>query len=143
MSEKKDLLVNLVVKHNISAIITMSDKLKIEPEEVTELINELLSEGKLQGAFTEDGARFFRSDAKVSDAPVIPSEVKLPEFLSYDTRPGYTIAIIGGIILLGAALVNIYATNISEQNIAAGLFFIGLFILFGGLYLVTKRKTPT
>ena len=142
MSDNKDHLVNLVVEHNVSALITLSEKLKIEPDAVIEIINELLSEGKLHGTITADGSRFFRSDAKVSDAPVIPSEEELPEFLSYDTRPGYVVAIIGAIVLLGGALVSVYATNITEQDIAAGLFLFGLAILFGGLYLVAKRKTP-
>jgi len=142
MSDNKDQLVSLVVEHNVSAIITLSEKLKIEPDAVIEMINELISEGKLQGTITDDGTRFFRSDAKVSDAPVIPREEELPEFLSYDTRPGYAIAIIGAIILLGGALVSVFATDTSEQDFAAGLFLIGLAILFVGLYLVTKRKTP-
>ena len=142
MSEKKEKLINLVVKHNVSAIVTMSEKLEIEPEAVVELIDELISEGKLQGAITEDGKRFFRSNAKVSEAPVIEREEKIPEFLIYNTRPGYVIAIIGAVILGGGAIVNINATDSTEQDFAAGLFLIGLLILFAGLYLVAKRKTP-
>ncbi|MBE0526570.1 MAG: hypothetical protein IH631_06475 [Candidatus Thorarchaeota archaeon] len=142
MNEKKEMLVSLVNEHNVSAIITMSEKLKIEPEEVVELINELLSEGKLQGTITEDNMRFFKSDAKVSDAPVIEHEEKLPEFLTYDTRPGFAISIFGVIVLVGGSLVSIYASDTSEQDFAAGLFLIGLLIMFGGLYLVAKHKTP-
>ena len=142
MEEKKKMLINLVFEHNVSAIVTMSEKLKVEPEVVIELINELVSEGKLQGTITEDESRFFRSDAKVSDAPVIERVDKLPEFLAYNTRPGYVISIIGAIILVGGALVNANATDVSEQNFAAGLFLIGLLILFGGLYLVAKRNPP-
>ena len=142
MNEKKEMLVSLVAEHNVSAIITMSEKLKIEPEEVVELVNELLSEGKLQGTITEDGSRFFRSNVKVSDAPIIEREEKLPEFLTYDTRPGYTISILGAIVLVGGALVSRFASDITEQDFGAGLFMIGLFILFGGLYLLSKSKTP-
>ena len=142
MSDSKSQLVNLVIEHNVSAIITMSEKLKIEPEAVIEMINELLSEGKLQGTISEDGARFFRSDAKVSDAPVIPREEEHPDFLSYDTRPGYAIAIIGAIILIGGGIISIYATDTTEQDFAAILFMVGLLILFTGLYLVTRRDTP-
>lgn len=142
MSGKKEQLIRLVVEHNLSAIVTMSDNLKIEPEAVVELINDLISEGKLQGTITEDNARFFRSDAKVSDAPVIEREGKMPEFLSYDTRPGYVIAIIGAIILIVGALVSIYAADATEQDFAAGFFLIGLLIMIAGLFLVAKRKTP-
>ncbi len=142
MTEKKEKLVNLIVEHNVSAIVIMSEKLKIDPEAVVELINELVSEDKLHGILTEDGTRFYRSDAKVSEAPVISHEDSEPDFLSYDTRPGIVISIIGAIILIGGSLVNVYATGITEQNFAAALFLIGLVILFGGLYLVTKRNTP-
>ncbi|TFH10042.1 MAG: hypothetical protein E4H14_03350 [Candidatus Thorarchaeota archaeon] len=143
MSEKKEMVVNLIVKRNVSAIITLSEKLEIETEAVIELINELISEGKLQGTFTEDGKRFFRSDAKVSDAPVIEREDIMPEFLSYNTKPGYVIAIIGALILGGGAIVNIYATDATEYDFAAILFLIGILILFTGLYLVAKRNPPS
>ena len=142
MSEKKEMLVNLIVKLNVSAIITLSEKLEIEPEAVIELIDELITEGKLKGTVTEDQKRFFRSDAKVSDAPVIEREDRMPEFLSYNTKPGYVIAIIGALILVGGVLVNANATDAPEQSFAAGLFLIGLAILFSGLYFVARRKTP-
>jgi len=142
MSEKKEPLVKLIVDLNISAIVTMSEKLDVAPEEIIKLIDELISEGRIYGTITEDGKRFFKSDAKVSDAPVIERSQTMPEFLSYNTRPGYVIAIIGAIILGVGAMVNSYATDAAEQNFAAILFLFGLLILFGGLYLVARRKTP-
>ncbi|MGY5879161.1 MAG: hypothetical protein RTV31_02875 [Candidatus Thorarchaeota archaeon] len=142
MSAKKEKLVNLVVNLNVSAIITLSEKLEVEPETVIEMINELVSEGKLQGKITEDSKRFFRSDAKVSDAPTIEREDTLPEFLSYNTKPGYVIAIIGAIILVSGAVVSNIAVDLAEQNLAAVLFLIGLAILFVGLFLVARRNTP-
>ncbi|MGY5870756.1 MAG: hypothetical protein RTV72_00785 [Candidatus Thorarchaeota archaeon] len=142
MKEKKQKIVSLVIEHNVSAIVTLSEKLEVDQETVIELINELISEKKLQGTITEDGTRFFRSDAKVSDAPVIPRDDELPQFLSYNTRPGYAIAIIGFLVLIGGAIVNAYATVIEESNFAAVLLLVGAVILFAGLYLVAKRKTP-
>lgn len=142
MEEKKKQLVDLVIKRNVSAIITMSEKLGVEPDVVIELINELVTEGKLRGNITKDETRFFRSDAKVSDAPVIAREDKLPEFLSYNVRPGIAISIIGAIILVGGAVANANATDFTEQNFAAGLFLVGLLVMFFGLYLVAKRNPP-
>ncbi len=142
MNENKEKLVNLVVEHNVSAIMILSEKLKLDPEAVIELINELISEDKLHGMISEDGKRFFRSDAKVSDAPVIHRDEYMPEFLSYDTRPGKAIAIIGFIVLIGGGLVNYYATVVPERDFAAILFFVGLAIFFGGLYLATKKQMP-
>ncbi len=143
MSEKKEMLLDLILKHNVSAIVTLSEKTKTNPEEVIEMLSELVTEGRLHGSLTEDATRFFRSDAKVSAAPVIPRQDKEPEFLKYNTRPGYAIAIVGALILVGAISVNIYAADQTEQDFGAVLFLVGLAILFAGLLLVAKRKTPS
>lgn len=142
MSDKKEKIVSLIMTHNVSAIAILSKKLELDPDAVIELINELVSENVLHGLISEDGVRFFRSDAKISDAPVIHRDDKMPEFLSYDTRPGKVIAIIGFIVLIGAGIVNYYATDVPERDFAAILFFVGLIIFFGGLYLATKKQMP-
>lgn len=142
MNEKKQKLIDLIVEHNVSAIITMSEKLAVEPEVIIEMINELVAEGKLHGTITEDATRFFRSDAKVSDAPVIEREDVMPDFLDYDTRPGYVTAVIGAVILIAGGIISANATDTTEQNFAAILFLVGLAILFVGLFLVARRKTP-
>ena len=151
MSERKKKLVNLIMTHNVSAIVTLSEKLEIDQEAVIELINELVADETLHGSVTEDGTRFFRSDAKVSEAPVIERDDKEPEFLSFNSRPGIIVSIIGAIILGIGIVVNSYATQTMEQNFeagqmeqnfAAGLFLIGLFVLFGGLYFIAKRNPP-
>jgi hypothetical protein len=142
MYDKKEKLVSLIMNHNVSAIAILSEKLELDQDAVIELINELVSENGLHGIISEDGVRFYRSDAKVSDAPVIHREDKMPEFLSYDTRPGKVIAIIGFIVLIGAGLVNYYSTDVTEENFAAILFLVGLAIFLSGLYLVTKKETP-
>jgi hypothetical protein len=143
LEDKKEKLVSLIIEHNISAIVTFSEKLDLDREEVIELLNELVAEGRLHGSITDDGTRFFRSDAKVSKAPVIEREEKLPEFLSYNTKPGYIIGLIGIFILIAAGIISTNAVDIAEQNFAAGFFFIGLIILFVGAWLVANRKTPS
>ncbi len=142
MNENKEKLVNLVIEHNVSAIMILSENLKLDQEVVIELINELVAENELHGVISEDSKRFFRSDAKVSDAPVIHRNESMPEFLSYDARPGKVIAIIGFLILVGGALVTYFATDVTEADFAAVLFLVGLAIFLGGLYLATKRDTP-
>jgi len=143
MSDKKEILLDYVLKHNVSAIVTLSEKAKLRTEEVTDLLGELVAEGRLHGSFSEEGTRFYRSDAKVSEAPIIHREDKEPEFLRYNTRPGYLTAIIGGLILVGGTAVNIYATDRTEQDFAAVLFLVGIVVLFAGLFFVAKRKTPS
>jgi hypothetical protein len=143
MSEKKEMLLNLILKQNVSAIVTLSEKTQSEPDEIIKMLSELVNEGKLHGSVSEDGTRFFKNDARVSEAPVIHRDDKEPEFLSYNTRPGYITAIIGALILAGSVVVNINSTDLIEQNFAAVLFLVGIVILFVGLYFVARRKTPS
>lgn len=138
----KEKLINLITEHNVSAIVTMSEKLQIEPEAVIELINELVTEGRLHGTITEDGSRFFRSDAKVSQAPVIERDEKQPEFLSYNTKPGYAAAIVGALLLIAGGIINTNAVDVIEQNFAAGIFMVGILIFFAGLLFIARRNTP-
>ncbi len=142
LEEKKSQLIRLIMIENISAIVTMSDKLGIDPDRVILLINELLSAGELEGSLTEDCSRFFKSTVKVSTAPVISREEELPDFLTYTTRPGKVVAVIGFLILAGGLIVNAFALDIEEQNFAAILILIGLLVFLIGLYLIARRGTP-
>ena len=142
MEGKKSQLIKLIQTENISAIVTMSEKLKVDPEDVIIIINELLSSGVLQGSITEDGSRFFKSTVKVSAAPVIQRDDELPKFLSYNTRPGKFTAVIGFLILAGGVIFNAFASNIEEQNFATIFILIGLLVLLVGLYLIARRGTP-
>jgi hypothetical protein len=141
MEEKKSQLVNLILNKNISATVTMSEKLGVDTSDVISMINELLVTGDLSGSLTEDGSRFYKSSVKVSTAPTIPRDEKLPKFLSYDTRPGKVIAIIGFLVLAGGVVVNAFAADISDQNLAALLILIGLLVFLIGLYFVARRGT--
>jgi hypothetical protein len=142
MDEKKSLLVTLIQKENISATVTLSEKLGVEPNVVVSMINDLLVTGELIGSLTEDSSRFYKSSVKISTAPTIPREEKLPKFLSYDTKPGKVITVIGFFILAGGVIINALATDVTEQNYAAILILIGLFVFLLGLYLVARRGAP-
>lgn len=142
MEDKKSQLVKLILSDNISAIVTMGEKLNIDPEDVTLLINELLSAGELLGTISKDGSRFFKTNVRVSEAPVIPRDEELPKFLSYNTKPGKVISVIGFLVLVGGLTINAIARDLTEQNFAAILIFIGLLVFLIGLYMIAKRGTP-
>ncbi|MBY8998095.1 MAG: hypothetical protein KGD60_10195 [Candidatus Thorarchaeota archaeon] len=143
MSEKKDELIDLVMIQNVSGIQIFADRLKITSEEVIELINELLEEGKLKGSLTEDGTRFFRSEIKLSEAPTIARDDDQPGFMEFNSRPGIVTSIVGLVIIAGGLLVNAYALDTVEQNFAAVLIFIGMMITLAGLYFLSQHKTPS
>lgn len=142
MDDKKDLLVGLVIDENVSALQTMQDELDLSHEEVTSLLTELLKEGRINGKISDDGQRFWKSDARVSSAPAIPHDDELPDFMKYDTRPGKGLSIIGCIIDIIAFVLLTYATTTAQSDMGAILFFIGLIILLVGLYLVSRRDSP-
>ena len=142
MEGKKQLLIKLIVDRNVSAIETVREKLGLSKEQVISLIEELQNEGRLHGTITSDEKRFFKSDVKMSQAPVIGHEDTAPAFLDYDVRPGITIATAGfGIILVGVVF-NSFIFMQGSSDIAALCFFIGAFILIIGLFLIARRKTP-
>ncbi|MHA1934558.1 MAG: hypothetical protein ACW97A_04705 [Candidatus Thorarchaeota archaeon] len=144
MGELKDNLVQLIETQDLSAIESMSKQLGIEEEEVRVLIEELLSEGRLEGRLTEDGTRFFKAKVEVSDAPIIPKEESEPEFLTYDIRPGKYTAIVGMIIALGAIVMFMTAQgDLQIENFASILLGIGILVVLTGCYWIGRRKTPS
>jgi hypothetical protein len=142
MSDKRSDLVNLVMDENVSAIQILVDRLEITSEEVMELIEELVDEGKLNGSLTEDGKRFFKSEVKLSDAPTIEREEKPPSFLQFNRKPGIITVVIGFIILAAGLIINSFAVEYAEQTLAGIVNFTGLIIIMGGFYWISLRKTP-
>jgi hypothetical protein len=144
MSELKDNLFQLIETQDLSAIESMSKQLGIEEDEVIGLIEELLSEGRLEGRLTEDGTRFFKAKVEVSDAPIIPKEESEPEFLAYDTRPGKYAAIVGIIIIVVSVVVFLIAQgDLQMENFATIFLGLGLLVVFVGCYWIGRRKTPS
>lgn len=142
MDGKKDKLENLVRKENVSALQVMQNELEISYEETLTLLQELIAENRIHGNISDDGLRFWRSDVRVSKAPVIPRNDTLPEFLSYDTRPGKGLSIVGCIIEIIAIVVFTYAADAVERDFGAIIFFIGLVLLLSGLYCISRRNSP-
>jgi hypothetical protein len=142
LEEKKRKIVSMINNENVSALSTMEDELGLTHDEVLTILRGLLEENTLHGKISEDESRFWRSDAKVSQAPAIPRDDKLPDFLSYDTRPGKGLSIVGCVIDIIAFIVLTYATDIPERDFGTLLFFVGLVILLSGLYCVSRRDSP-
>ena len=142
MSDKKEELLHLVKNENVSAIETLVNRLELTSDEVVQLIESLLESGELKGTLTEDRKRFFKTDVELSKAPTIERADAPPSFLDFNTRPAFVIALIGFLIVAGGVIVNVYAADIVEQNFAAILILIGLFIAIAGLYGVSRRQTP-
>ena len=140
MAEKKQELVRLVNEENVSAIVLLADMLDLTNDEVRALIEESMKEGSIKGSLTDDGQRFFKSEIIVSEAPVIRSDDSLPDFMTFDTRPGRITSIIGLIIV---AIGVVIFSGLGLQDLGAIIVFVGVFVLFSGLFCLSRRKTPT
>lgn len=142
MEEQKQLLIQLIVDKNVSAIETFSEKLALPKEEVITLISQLLEEGKLHGNLTSDEKRFFKSEVKMSQAPVVSDKDEGPSFLKYDIRPGLIVTSFGLIVIIIGVAFNSITSIQNAGDVLAILTFIGVVVLIIGLLMVARRKTP-
>ncbi len=140
----REKLVHLITVDDLSSVQMFSSKLGISQEEVRILLTELTQEGTLDGYLTEDEERYFRHDAKVSEAPVIHRKESIPDFMKFDTRPGRIAAIFGlALATIGAYGLMNAGDNLEMENISAVLTLIGVVVTIAGAFYLTMRKTPS
>lgn len=122
----------------------MSSELGITQEEVRIRLTELTKEGILNGYLTEDGERYFKHDAKVSEAPVIQGREDVPDFMKFDTRPGKIAALFGLVVaVIGSYGLMTAGDNIPMENFGAALMLIGVAVIMAGCFYISMRKTPS
>ena len=122
----------------------MSSELGIPQEEVKTLLTELTEEGTINGHLTEDGKRYFKHDAKVSEAPVIQGREDVPDFMKFDTRPGKIAALFGLIVaVIGSYGFMTADGNLPMENFGAVLMLIGVAVIMIGCFYISMRKTPS
>lgn len=142
--ELKTRLCQIVLENKISSIETLSEITGTEEEDARVALYELVSEGSLNGSFTEDGSRFFLSDIKVSDAPIIGPVDLGPEIEVQDSKLSKTV-VISGIIMMavGYLLRGLVAMGEIIVNSGSVLFMIGLAVLVGGWMMFSKINPPS
>ncbi|MHA2021263.1 MAG: hypothetical protein ACW98J_09250 [Candidatus Thorarchaeota archaeon] len=143
-SIRRDSVVDLVdlVERNVSSIDMLSSQLGISPEETQKLLLDLVREGRLAGKLTTDGARFFRSDVKTSDAQTIASAPEL-EFEKQDAKPGIFIMLSGIVLfIIGNLLVNTSVEFGTLWGVGSALLLGGPLVLIAGLFYVSKMNPP-
>ncbi len=142
--ELKTRLCQIVLENRISSIEKLSEITGTEVEDARVALYELVSEGSLNGSFTEDGSRFFLSDIKVSDAPIIGPVDLGPEIEVQDSKLSKTV-VISGIIMMAAGylLRGFVAMGEIMVNTGSILFIIGLAVLIGGWMIFSKINPPT
>ncbi|MFX1484771.1 MAG: hypothetical protein ACFFCP_16460 [Promethearchaeota archaeon] len=141
--ELKTRLCQIIIESKISSIEKLSNLAGAEEDEAIQALQELISEGSLNGKFTEDGKRFFLSDIKVSSAPVIgPADPGL-EIEVKDTKLAKSV-FISGLVLMASGYIIRGLTGISEliQSVGFGILMVGLVTLIAGWMMFSRRNPP-
>ncbi|MCK5239676.1 MAG: hypothetical protein KAR33_09030 [Candidatus Thorarchaeota archaeon] len=141
----EDPIVEVIERYKMSSISMIASHLEMEEETVLIKIEELISAGTLVGKLSEDGTRFFKSNVKVSEAPVIPSTYQAVEIEEPDTKVG-KYSMIAGIasIVSGLVLRSITGLSLAMTNMSTSLTLFGFVILAAGwLYISRKQVSIT
>jgi len=127
-----------LISNNFSAINLIAEQLDISEEVVSTIIAELVEEGTINGWFSPDGLRFYRSDVKlptISEKPVEEQE----EVYNYKLMIPKVIVVLGiALFIAGQILVRLFSEGAPLYNTASGMVMLGLIVTFGGLYSFTK-----
>ena len=141
--ELRTRLCQVVLDNRISSIERLSELTGIEEEEARNALQDLVSEGSLAWKFTEDGTRFFLSDVKVSDAPILAPADTGPEIIIKESKVPKTV-VITGIILIAIGLILRGITILGEiMQVTGGVvLMVGLVLFFIGWMMFSRKNPP-
>ncbi len=135
-------LYDIVVLRKISSLEMISNLTGINEEVVYDTIESLVEIGSLEGSFTDDKKRFFLSNVKTSEAPILDTHDAGLEIKSVDTKSAKAVALLGVVMLaLGQVLRNLVAIHTGMESAGTAIFLIGLVVLFTG-WLQFSRMNP-
>lgn len=135
-------LFDTVVLRKISSLEMISNLTGIDEEIVYDTIESLVEVGSLEGSFTDDKKRFFLSDVKTSDAPVLDNHDAGPEIKNLDTKSAKAVVLLGVVMLVsGQILRGLVAVHTGMESAGTAIFMIGLVVLFAG-WLQFSRLNP-
>jgi len=138
----RERLYEIVAVSKISSIEMICEHAGIDEESTRELLTELIDEGSINGSFSEDGSRFFLSDVKVSDAPVLMRNDD-PEIKKVNTRSAKIISIIGlSSLILGWVFQRLTSIHQGMENAGVALIMIGLVVMTAGCIQFSKENPP-
>ncbi len=141
----KDDLVELIETQKLSSIQMISSKLSLTEDEARLRLIDLVNEGVLDGALTEDGTRFFLSSVTISDAPIIRSNAESLVLERPDTTIGkYSVFAGLASIIAGFVIRGLSGFIESLANMGAAAILLGMMLLAGGwLYISRKQVSLT
>ncbi len=135
-------LYDTVVSSKISSLEIISNRTGIDEEIVYDTIESLVEIGSLEGSFTDDKKRFFLTDVKTSDAPILDNHDAGLEMKSADTKSAKAVALLGIVMFVsGQILRGLVAVHTGMESACTAIFMIGLVVLFAG-WLRFRRLNP-
>ncbi len=122
-----------IMLEKISSLEMISNLTTIDAELVFDTIESLVESGSLEGSFTDDKKRFFLSDVKTSDAPILDNHDTGLEMKSADTRSAKAVVLLGvAMLVLGQILRGLVAIHTGMESAGTAIFLLGLVVLFAG-----------
>lgn len=132
----------LIGQYGLSSIQMISTRLGIGEDETRSLIQDLVGSGHLHGRLSEDGTRFFRSDVRVSEAPIVRRHEE-PVETQLNTQPGKIASVIGlAMIVIGELLPDsLWSGLFSDVN--AAIVILGVVAFIVGLMMISRSLSPS
>lgn len=140
----KSRIYHIIMNEKISSLRMISRMSGTDEVKARSILDELVGEGTLEGAFTEDGQRFFLSDIKVSSAPISPTQDEGFSIKKVDTKLG-NVVLISGVVMMFAGYVARGLVTISTmmESIGSAVIMIGLVVLIVGWLMITRADPPS
>jgi len=138
----RERLYELVAQGKISSVDLICKQSGMDEDSARELLTELIEDGSLNGDFSEDGSRFFLSDVKVSDAPVLFRNDEL-EIEEVNTSSAKIVAITGlAALILGWIFQRLTGIHPGMANAGVALVMVGLIVMTAGCIQFSRYNPP-
>jgi hypothetical protein len=146
LSEYQELrtkLHDIVSVAKISSVEMICEQTGIDEDSARTLLQDLVNAQVVSGRFSEDGKRFFLSDVKISDAPVISREERNLEIKKTNTKTAKLIGL-GGFftLILGWILRGLTGIHQGMENAGVALFMIGFVVMTVGWIQCSRFNPP-
>ncbi|MFW9910802.1 MAG: hypothetical protein ACFFEF_19780 [Candidatus Thorarchaeota archaeon] len=136
-----DELIDLIEVQRLSSLDMIAAKLGSDIDDVRNQIQEYIDGGRLRGSISEDGARFFSSNVKKSEAPIIRQNNEAIALETPDNRNGKYAMLLGlGSIIVGASVRGLGSFFPGIQNFGASMILIGIVTLAAGWLYISRRQ---
>ena len=139
----KTRLYEIVVVSKISSLEMISEHTGVDEDSTRELLQELVKDGSIGGSFSEDGKRFFLSNVKISEAPVIMRYDKDLEIERVNTKTAKMVGVLGLFILvIGWAFQSLTGIHQGLQTAGIALFMVGIVVMTAGCIQFSRYNPP-